>query len=106
MRSITNSLVVLLMLLTLSFWSFAETPSSPSPAKVDSADSGQLSASGSFDQLIDQVVEREHFFVAQMRQMHPLAETYLQNLKTDHDNQVVPASDNYFLGRLDASNIA
>src|SRR5208282_5616983 len=35
----------------------------------------------SFSEVIDKVVEREHFFVAQMRHMHPMVETYLQNLK-------------------------
>jgi hypothetical protein len=54
--------------------------------------------------VVDRVVEREHFFVAQMRHMHPLVETYIQNLKDDRDNNVVPASDDYFLGRLDMSN--
>jgi hypothetical protein len=50
------------------------------------------------------VVAREQSFVAQMRHMHPLVETYIQNLKTDRDREVVPASDDYFLGRLDTSN--
>jgi hypothetical protein len=106
MRSIANSLVVLVMFLTLSFRSPAQdvSPSSTPPTKVDSADSGQLPTSGAFNQVVDRVVEREHFFVAQMRHMHPLVETYIQNLKNDRDHDVVPASDNYFLGRLDMSN--
>lgn len=58
----------------------------------------------SFDQVLDRVVEREHFFVAQMRHAHPLIETYIQNLKTDKDLGSVPVSDHYFLGRLDVSN--
>ena len=40
-----------------------------------------------------------------MKQLHPLVETYLQNLKEDKDlNATVPISDLYFLGRLDMSN--
>ena len=39
-----------------------------------------------------------------MKHRHPLAETYIQNLKTDKDSVVVPASDQYFLGRLDLSD--
>jgi len=58
----------------------------------------------SFNQAIDRVVEREHFFVAQMRHLHPLVETYIQNLKTDKENNLIPAGDQYFLGRLDTSN--
>jgi hypothetical protein len=58
----------------------------------------------SFDQVIERVVQREHFFVAQMRHLHPLVETYIQNLKNDKDNNLAPASDQYFLGRLDMSD--
>ena len=57
----------------------------------------------SFDQVIDKVVEREHFFTAQMRHLHPLVETYIQNLKSDKELGMVPASDQYFLGRIDLS---
>jgi Peptidase family M48 len=58
----------------------------------------------SIDQVVDRIIERERVFVAQMQHMHPLAETYIQNLKSDHDSVVVPASDQYFIGRLDMSN--
>lgn len=58
----------------------------------------------SFDQVIDRVVAREHFFNAQMRHMHPLVETYIQNLKTNKDDVTVPTKDLYFMGRLDMSN--
>ncbi|MGH9529284.1 MAG: hypothetical protein ACRD2S_05115, partial [Terriglobales bacterium] len=52
-----------------------------------------------FDQVIDKIAEREHFFLAQMRHLHPLVETYIQNLKGDEE-KAVPVSDQYFLGRL------
>ena len=58
----------------------------------------------SFDQVLDKVVEREHFFTAQMRHLHPLVETYIQNLKSDHELGMVPVNDQYFLGRIDLSN--
>jgi Peptidase family M48 len=58
----------------------------------------------SIDEIADRVVERERAFVAQMKHMHPLAETYIQNLKTNKDAVVVPSSDQYFLGRLDLSD--
>lgn len=57
----------------------------------------------SFGQVIDRIVEREHFFVAQMRHVHPLVETYIQNMKSDKELGAVPVSDHYFLGRLDMS---
>jgi Peptidase family M48 len=64
---------------------------SPAPATLSSND------------IIDKVVEREHYFMAQMRHLHPLVETYIQNLKPA-DGKVVPTSDQYFLGRIDMSN--
>ena len=58
----------------------------------------------SFDQVVDRIVEREHFFVAQMRHMHPLVETYIQDMKSDKELGAVPVGDHYFLGRLDLTN--
>jgi hypothetical protein len=58
----------------------------------------------SIDEVADRVIERERAFVVQMKHRHPLAETYIQNLKTDKDSLVVPNSDQYFLGRLDLSD--
>jgi hypothetical protein len=58
----------------------------------------------SFDQVLDKVVEREHFFTAEMRHLHPLVETYIQNLKNDRELGMVPVNDQYFLGRIDLSN--
>ena|SRR5579883_1047181 len=110
MRSVTNSVVTLVIFLNLSVWSFAQDVSrAAAPAtKTDSANSGQPSAptpsAGAFDQVVDRVVQREQFFVAQMRHLHPLVETYIQNLKNDREHNVVPISDEYFLGRLDTSN--
>ena len=54
--------------------------------------------------MVDRVIERERAVVAQMQHLHPIAETYIQNLKSDKDSMVVPTSDQYFLGRLDLSN--
>jgi hypothetical protein len=82
--------------------------SDPDPAKP--ATMTQLPAANSqtaptsFDQVFDRIVEREHFFVAQMRHMHPLVETYIQNMKSDKELGAVPVADHYFLGRLDMSN--
>jgi hypothetical protein len=68
----------------------AETLSPPPPA--------------SFNEVMDRVVQREHLFLAQMRHMRPLVETYLQDLKTDKTGNSVLAKDQYFLGRLDMSD--
>jgi len=61
-------------------------------------------APGSFGQVVDRIVEREHFFVAQMKHAHPLIETYIQNMKSDKELGATPTNDHYFLGRLDMSN--
>jgi len=61
-------------------------------------------AANSFDQVMDRAIEREHFFVAQMKHLHPLVETYLQDLKNGKEGDVVPVKDEYFFGRLDMSN--
>jgi peptidase M48-like protein len=79
-------------------------PSQPEPqlSSRDAATEQATATANSFDQVVDRTVEREHFFMAQMKQLHPLVETYIQNLKEDKDlDAPVPASDVYFLGRLD-----
>ncbi|HTW58392.1 MAG TPA: M48 family metalloprotease [Terriglobales bacterium] len=58
---------------------------------------------GSFDEVVDRMVEREHLLLAQMRNLRPLVETYVQDLKADADGNPVPVHDQYFLGRLDLS---
>ncbi len=54
--------------------------------------------------VVDHVVQREHLFMAQMRHMHPMVETYLQDLKNDQAGNPIPVKDQYFLGRLDLSD--
>jgi hypothetical protein len=77
--------------------------SKPAP-QLSIRDAASQPAAATFDQVVDRAIEREHFFIAQMKHLHPLVETYLQNLKPDKDLGIaVPASDVYFLGRLDMS---
>jgi hypothetical protein len=84
--------------------SLAQTAQQPQLATRDAATQQAGAAASSFDQVIDRAIEREHFFMAQMKQLHPLVETYLQNLKEDKQlDAPVPSSDVYFLGRLDMS---
>jgi hypothetical protein len=92
----------------------AQTPpvqTSPAPATPqpqlstrDTAPQQVAVPAASFDQVVDRAIEREHSFMAQMKHLHPLVETYIQNLKEDKDlNAPVPVSDVYFIGRLDMS---
>lgn len=89
MRNFRTIVVLLLVSATAGFAADNRKASSPSL---------------SFDQTVDRVVERERGFVATVKRMHPLAETYIQNLHEDSDHNVEPASDQYFLGRLDLNN--
>jgi hypothetical protein len=61
-------------------------------------------AATSFNDVIDNVIKREHMFIAQMRHLHPMVETYLQDLKNDKAGNVIPVNDRYFLGRLDMTD--
>ncbi len=70
---------------------------------VTKSDSLSVVPRMSIDQVADRVIERERAVVAEMKHLHPIAETYIQNLKSDHDSIVAPSSDQYFLGRLDLS---
>jgi hypothetical protein len=80
----------------------SETASSPS---ISSAPAPAQSAppAATLNDVMDRVVQREHYFMAQMRHMHPMVETYLQDLKNDSDGHPDPVKDQYFLGRLDMS---
>ena len=92
--------------LLLGSWALGQDP--PSATQATRAPSQQLdlpsSSGASFEQVVDRIVEREHLFVAQMRHLHPLAETYIQNLKEQKETGLTPISDQYFLGRVDFSN--
>jgi hypothetical protein len=104
-KNMVRSLLAVTLLLVCAASLFAQTTPAPQLSTRDAATQQAAAAANSFDQVVDRAIEREHFFMAQMKQLHPLVETYLQNLKDDKDVGVpVPASDIYFLGRLDMSN--
>jgi len=78
----------------------ATTPTTPPAQPSEGAPSGALT----LNDVMDRVVQREHYFMAQMRHMHPMVETYLQNLKEDGNGNAEPMKDEYFLGRLDMTD--
>jgi len=95
-------ITILSLICSAAMLSAQTTATEPQLATRDAATQKASAAAATFDQIIDRAVEREHFFVAQMKQLHPLVETYLQNLKEDKDlGAAVPSNDVYFLGRLD-----
>src|SRR3984893_3437280 len=110
MRKVSRAWLSMWLLLGLIF------PVAAQEAQVALSGSGSDTASASatttprlptprtFDEVIDRVVEREHLLLAQMRNLRPLVETYLQNLKSDAGGNPSPVNDQYFLGRLDMSD--
>lgn len=81
----------------------SETPASATVSSVPATPQA-APPPASLNDVMDRVVQREHFFMAQMRHMHPMVETYLQDLKNEPDGNPVPVKDEYFLGRLDMTD--
>src|SRR5579862_3188289 len=120
MRMLSRSGSVLVMILGCAMGMCAQDPpaspppsvppvnATPSvaPSSVAPSDNAQAMppAAVTLNEVIDRVVQREHLFMAQMRHMHPLVETYLQDLKNDQSGHATPIHDRYFLGRLDLSD--
>jgi hypothetical protein len=55
----------------------------------------------SIDQVVDQIIEREHALISFLKNRTPLVETYLQDFQPDVKLGSIPKEDHYFLGRLD-----
>jgi hypothetical protein len=110
MRTLQLSLLSFWLMSASSFPVFCQDSSSAPPQAISNAANGQSGISlatpspASFDDVMDRVVQKEHLFLAQMRHMHPMVETYLQNLKSESDGKTTPVKDEYFLGRLDMSD--
>src|ERR1700677_359604 len=78
----------------------ASTPAVSSSDPPQSGASNAPQAPATFEDVIDRVVEKEHLFLAHMRHMRPMVETYLQDMKSDSAGKAEPVKDQYFLGRL------
>jgi len=119
MRMVRLGSGLLLILLACSFFAVAQdTPSTSAQSALDNktapattpatpnapASEGAPSSALTLNDVMDRVVQREHYFMAQMRHMHPMVETYLQNLKEDGAGNAEPVKDEYFLGRLDMTD--
>jgi hypothetical protein len=81
-------------------------PAGSTPASAAPAPAQASSSPTTFNDVLDRIVQREHLFLAQMRHMHPMVETYLQDLKNDKaegGGNTIPVGDQYYLGRLDMS---
>ncbi len=105
MRILKVSLLPLLLTAILCFAAQAQESAFPLAAgdRTERAPGQISSAPASFNDVIDRVIQREHFFLAQMRHMRPMVETYIQDYKADGSGKSEPVKDQYFLGRLDMS---
>jgi hypothetical protein len=103
--SVPFSLCLALLASTLALPVAAQAPPASAADPVATAVTQQATvpapqAATSLNDVLDHVVQREHLFVAQLRHMHPMVETYLQDLKNDTGGNFTPVKDQYFLGRL------
>ncbi|HEX4784344.1 MAG TPA: M48 family metalloprotease [Candidatus Sulfotelmatobacter sp.] len=114
----SGSMLVVILGCAMGIWA-QDPPASPppsvppvnatpsvAPSSVAPSENAQAMppAAVTLNEVIDRIVQREHLFMAQMRHMHPLVETYLQDLKNDQSGHATPVHDRYFLGRLDLSD--
>jgi len=112
MRILQVGSLSFLLLLASTLPALSQDPASSAPQATapDAATAGQgagtISAPppASFNDVMDRVIQKEHLFLAQMRHMRPMVETYLQDLKNDSSGNAQPVKDQYFLGRLDMSD--
>jgi hypothetical protein len=109
MRNLQLGLLSLWFVLASSFPALSQNSPSSAPQVSASEAPGQSGITlapppASFNDVMDRVIEKEHLFVAQMRHMRPMVETYLQDLKSDSNGNAEPVKDQYFLGRLDMSD--
>jgi len=110
MRIVQVGLFSLCLVLVTSFPALSQDSPSSSTRVAATDATGQSGGTpsvpppASFNELMDRVIQREHLFLAQMRHMRPMVETYLQDLKTENNGSVAPVKDQYFLGRLDMSD--
>ncbi len=109
MRIFQVGLLALGLMLVSSLPALSQDSASSSSVTASDA-AGQNGAASSapaptsFNDVMERVIQKEHLFLAQMRHMRPMVETYLQNLKPESDGNVTPYKDEYFLGRLDMSD--
>src|SRR5580698_1500279 len=109
MRNLHLGLLSLWFVLASSFPALSQDSTSSAPQVSASDAPGQSGITlapppASFNDVMDRVIEKEHLFVAQMRHLRPMVETYLQDLKSDSNGNAEPIKDEYFLGRLDMSD--
>ena len=98
MRILQIGIVALWFVLVSSFPAFSQDSTSSPPQVTANDAAGQSGITlapppASFNDVMDRVIQREHLFLAQMRHMRPMVETYLQDLKSDSNGNAEPVKD-------------
>jgi hypothetical protein len=102
LNSKTLTFVFVLFFVTGSLVFAAQAPKQKPPAAAPpAASAADATANSQMNQILDRIIGREAVLNAQMKNMHPLVETYLQSLDKDDNLAFRPAGDEYFLGKLD-----
>ncbi len=93
MRYFRSALICFIALVLLSSVAAAQDANA---APAGSA--AQAGAPVSLDQLVAKVIDREHFAMTQLRSLHPIVETYIQNLKDTARAPIFRLATNIFSG--------
>jgi hypothetical protein len=78
---------------------FSQT-SQPAPVSAAPPPAVATTPARSIDEVADRLIRNEHALRRRLLTVHPVLETYIQELKPDPELGAVPKSDVYFLGKL------
>src|SRR5262249_39384563 len=98
--------VVLLIALACAGLVFAGQSQQNQQANKQQAAPPPAPDNSAVNQVVDKILARETALVSRMRNLHPLVETYLQNLDKDETVTFRPSGDTYFLSKLDLNSVA
>src|ERR1043166_1271985 len=96
-------LVLFIIFVTGASLVFAgQSQQKPGPKETASAADAEKNAAAqtALNQIVEKIVAKETALGATMKGMHPLVETYIQNLDKDDALAFHPTGDQYFLGKL------
>jgi Peptidase family M48 len=96
-------MIIICLLSTGLIFAAQSSQQAPAAKQTTSATAGttKSASEAAVSQIVDKIVARETAMAETMKTMHPLVETYIQNLDKDDDLAFRPAGDQYFLGKLD-----
>jgi hypothetical protein len=88
----------------LGYAQLGNSPNQGDPQPAPAAVVAPATSPRNIDEVIDRVIANENTLRERLKTMHPLLETYIQEMKADQELESIPKTDAYFLGKLDFSN--